>query len=140
MKFVVNRSEGETKSFTTPGTYTVTVASVKDGPLDRNGNPVSIMTLRGEQGEIISDRFQPKETQFWRLNRLVSICTLDLSDGEEFDFTRAGALTKFLERFVGQRINITIEPETYVKKDGSEGTSMRVRGMAKAPAVIEDAF
>lgn len=140
MKFTVNRAEGEARSFTTPGTYVVTIAAVKEGPLDRNGNPVSIVTYRGENGEIISDRYQPKETQFWRLNKLVAVCNVEISDGEQFDFTRAGALTKFLERFVSQRLTVTIEPETYTKKDGSEGTSMRVRGISKAPTVIEEAY
>lgn len=140
MKFIVNRAEAETKAFTTPGTYTVSIASAKDGPLDRNGDPVTNVAFRGEAGEIISDRYQAKPNQIWKLQKLVAVTNLPIDDGEEFDFSRPGALTSFLDRFVGQRLRITIESESYTKKDGSEGSAMRIRAMSKVPAEIEEAF
>lgn len=140
MKFIVNRAEAETKSFTQPGTYTVTIASVKEAALDRNGDPVTTVTFRGDQGEVISDRYQAKPNQIWKLQKLVAVTALPIEDGEEFDFSRSGALTAFLTRFVNQRLNVTLETEAYTKKDGTEGSAMRIRGMAKAPAQVEEAF
>lgn len=140
MKFIVNRAEAETKSFTQPGTYTVTIAAVKEAALDRNGDPVTTVTFRGEQGEVISDRYQAKPNQIWKLQKLVAVTALPIEDGEEFDFSRSGALTTFLQRFVNQRLNVTLETEAYTKKDGTEGSSMRIRGIAKAPAEVEEAF
>lgn len=140
MKFIVNRAEGEIRSFSAPGKYIVTVASAKEAPLDRNGNSATLVTFRGEGGEIISDRYQAKETQFWRLNQLVAASNVEISDGEEFDFTRPGSLTKFLERFVGQRCEVTLSNETYTGRDGQPVTTLRVRGLAKAPTQIDEAF
>jgi hypothetical protein len=140
MKFIVNRAEAETKSFTQPGTYTVTIAAVKEAALDRNGDPVTTVTFRGDQGEVISDRYQAKPNQIWKLQKLVAVTALPIEDGEEFDFSRSGALTAFLTRFVNQRLTVTLETEAYTKKDGTEGSAMRIRGMAKAAAQVDEAY
>lgn len=128
MKFTVNRAEAETKTFAGPGTYVVSVAGVKDGPLDRNGDIPTLIRYRSDDGCSIVDRFYAKETQAWRINQLAAVTSVDIPDGAEFDLSKPGALTALLTHWVGQRLKISID---------QDGEYLRVKRLEKAP---EEAF
>lgn len=128
MKFILNRQEAEIKTFASPGTYTVSIQSVKDGPLDRNGDIPTLVRYRADDGSSIVDRFYAKETQMWRVNLLANVTTVDLPDGQEFDLSKPGALTNLLQHWVGQRLSIVID---------QDGEYLRVKRLNKAP---EEAF
>lgn len=128
MKFTLNRQEAETKTFAGPGTYTVSIQSVKDGPLDRNGDIPTLLRYRSDDGCSITDRFYAKETQMWRINLLASVTNVDLPDGQEFDLSKPGSLTNLLNHWVGQRLSITVD---------QDGDYLRVKRLNKAP---EEAF
>ncbi len=134
MKFVVDRSQAEPKNFPGPGEYTVIVASAKDEGLDKNGNPVCILKYRGENGEIVSDRFTLKDTMMWRLQALISATDANIDDGAEFDFSVGGAFTRFLQGFVGLSLVVSLENEQYTDKNGAPQTTLRVKRMKKVPS------
>jgi hypothetical protein len=134
MKFTVDRSQAEVKSFAKPGEYTVVVNSAKDEGLDKYGNPVVTLRYKAATGEIASDRFTLKETLMWRVQSLISATDANIDDGKEFDFSVPGAFLAFLQGFVGLALNIVLEEEKYTDKNGAEQTALRVRRMKKLPS------
>ena len=134
MKFTVDRSQAEVKSFAKPGEYTVVVNSAKDEGLDKYGNPVVTLRYKAATGETASDRFTLKETLMWRVQSLISATDANIDDGKEFDFSVPGAFLAFLQGFVGLSLNIVLEEEKYTDKHGAEQTALRVRRMKKLPS------
>lgn len=134
MKFTVDRSQAEVKSFAGPGEYTVVVSGAKDEGLDKSGNPVVTLRYKSATGETISDRFVLKDTMMWRLQALISATEANIDDGAEFDFSVSGAFLRFLQGFVGLSLNIVLEEEKYTDKNGAEATALRVRRMKKVPS------
>ena len=134
MKFTVDRSQAEVKSFAKPGEYTVVVNSAKDEGLDKYGNPVVTLRYKAATGEIASDRFTLKETLMWRVQSLISATDANIDDGKEFDFSVPGAFLAFLQGFVGLSLKIVLEEEKYTDKQGQEQTALRVRRMKKVPS------
>jgi hypothetical protein len=138
MKFTVDRSQAEVKSFAGPGEYTVVVNSAKDEGLDKYGNPVVTLRYKAATGETASDRFTLKETLMWRVQSLISATDANIDDGKEFDFSVPGAFLAFLQGFVGLSLNIVLEEEKYTDKNGAEQTTLRVKRLKKTPA--DEAF
>jgi hypothetical protein len=138
MKFTVDRSQAEVKSFAKPGEYTVVVNSAKDEGLDKYGNPVVTLRYKAATGEIASDRFTLKETLMWRVQSLISATDANIDDGKEFDFSVPGAFLAFLQGFVGLSLNIVLEEEKYTDKNGAEQNVLRVKRLKKTPA--DEAF
>ena len=138
MKFTVDRSQAEVKSFAKPGEYTVVVNSAKDEGLDKYGNPVVTIRYKAATGEIASDRFTLKETLMWRVQSLISATDANIDDGKEFDFSVPGAFLAFLQGFVGLALNIVLEEEKYTDKNGAEQNVLRVKRLKKTPA--DEAF
>ena len=138
MKFTVDRSQAEVKSFAKPGEYTVVVNSAKDEGLDKYGNPVVTIRYKAATGETASDRFTLKETLMWRVQSLISATDANIDDGKEFDFSVPGAFLAFLQGFVGLSLNIVLEEEKYTDKNGTEQTTLRVKRLKKTPA--DEAF
>jgi len=138
MKFTVDRSQAEVKSFAKPGEYTVVVNSAKDEGLDKYGNPVVTLRYKAATGEIASDRFTLKETLMWRVQSLISATDANIDDGKEFDFSVPGAFLAFLQGFVGLALNIVLEEEKYTDKNGAEQNVLRVKRLKKTPA--DEAF
>jgi hypothetical protein len=138
MKFTVDRSQAEVKSFATPGEYTVVVASAKDEGLDKYGNQVVTLRYKASTGETIGDRFTLKETLMWRVQSLISATEANIDDGKEFDFSIPGAFLGFLQGFTGLALNIIVEEEKYTDKEGAEKTTLRVKRLKKTPA--DEAF
>lgn len=138
MKFTVDRSQAEVKSFAKPGEYTVVVNSAKDEGLDKYGNPVVTLRYKAATGETASDRFTLKETLMWRVQSLISATDANIDDGKEFDFSVPGAFLAFLQGFVGLSLNIVLEEEKYTDKNGAEQNVLRVKRLKKTPA--DEAF
>jgi len=138
MKFTVDRSQAEVKSFAKPGEYTVVVNSAKDEGLDKYGNPVVTIRYKAATGETASDRFTLKETLMWRVQSLISATDANIDDGKEFDFSVPGAFLAFLQGFVGLALNIVLEEEKYTDKNGAEQNVLRVKRLKKTPA--DEAF
>jgi hypothetical protein len=138
MKFTVDRSQAEVKSFAKPGEYTVVVNSAKDEGLDKYGNPVVTIRYKAATGETASDRFTLKETLMWRVQSLISATDANIDDGKEFDFSVPGAFLAFLQGFVGLSLNIVLEEEKYTDKNGAEQNVLRVKRLKKTPA--DEAF
>ena len=138
MKFTVDRSQAEVKSFAKPGEYTVVVNSAKDEGLDKYGNPVVTIRYKAATGETASDRFTLKETLMWRVQSLISATDANIDDGKEFDFSVPGAFLAFLKGFVGLSLNIVLEEEKYTDKNGAEQNVLRVKRLKKTPA--DEAF
>ena len=138
MKFTVDRSQAEVKPFANPGEYTVTVNSCKDDGLDKNGNPVATLRLKGANGEVVSDRFVRNENQMWRLQSLISATEANISDGDEFDFSIGGAFLRFLQGFVGLQLVVVLEEEKYTDKHGAEQVTLRVKRMKKVPVDLDN--
>lgn len=138
MKFTVDRSQAEVKSFAKPGEYTVVVNSAKDEGLDKYGNPVVTLRYKAATGETASDRFTLKETLMWRVQSLISATDANIDDGKEFDFSVPGAFLAFLQGFVGLALNIVLEEEKYTDKNGAEQNVLRVKRLKKTPA--DEAF
>ena len=134
MKFKVDRSQAEVKPFAGPGEYTVVIQSAKDEGLDKSGNSVATLRLKGSDGEILSDRFVLKESQMWRIQALISATEANIDDGAEFDFSVNGAFFRFLQGFVGLSMIVVLEEEKYTDKQGQEQTALRVRRMKKVPS------
>ena len=133
MKFTVDRSQAEVRSFAGPGEYTVIIASAKDEGLDKSGNPVVSLRYKASTGEATSDRFILKDTMMWRLQALISATEANIDDGAEFDFSVPGAFLAFIQGFVGLSLNIVLESETYTDKNGQQATALRVRRMKRVP-------
>lgn len=137
MKFTVDRSSAEVKSFPGPGEYVVVVNSAKDEGLDKYGNSVVTLRYKSHGGEIASDRFALKETLMWRIQSLISATEANIEDGREFDFSVPGAFLSFLQGFVGLSLVIVLEEEKYTDKNGAEQIALRVKRLKKVPADVD---
>ena len=133
MKFTVDRSQAEVRSFAGPGEYTVIIASAKDEGLDKSGNPVVSLRYKAPTGEALNDRFILKDTMMWRLQALIHATEADIKDGQEFDFSVPGAFLAFVQGFVGLSLNIVLESDNYTDKNGQQATALRVRRMKRVP-------
>lgn len=138
MKFKVDRSQAEVKSFAIPGEYTVVVSGAKDEGLDKYGNPVVTLRYKAAGGEQIVHRFTLKDTMMWRVQALIAATDAAIDDGKEFDFSIPGAFSQFLQGFIGLALNIVVEEEKYTDKDGAEKTTLGVKRLKKAP--VDEAF
>jgi hypothetical protein len=124
--FVVDRASASMKPFEGPGTYLVTLVKT-EGMITPKGDSVVRLTFRSAQGHSVSDNMFNTETSWWRVNQLLVACpAITVPDGEELDFTKNKTFDEFLARFVGQKLQVKLEAESYVK-NGETKTALRVQ-------------
>ena len=118
--FKVDRASASAKSFDAPGIYSVEVVKA-EAALTTKGEDTVKLLFRGADGSVASDSFLNRESVWWRVNALLAACPLvTIDEGKEIDFGKAKVFQEFLGQFVGQRVKIKLEEETWVKEDTKE--------------------
>ena len=118
--FKVDRASASAKSFDAPGIYSVEVVKA-EAALTTKGEDTVKLVFRGADGSVASDSFLNRESVWWRLNALLAACPLvTIDEGKEIDFSKAKVFQEFLLQFVGQKLKIKLEEETWVKEDTKE--------------------
>ena len=118
--FKVDRASASAKSFDAPGIYSVEVIKAESS-LTTKGEDTVKLVFRGADGSVASDSFLNRESVWWRLNALLAACPLvEIPEGKELDFSKAKIFQEFLGQFVGQKLKIKLEEETWVKEDTKE--------------------
>ena len=79
-----------------------------------------------------TDDYINAEKMWWKLNYLLAAVDPDgtkipVADGADLDFSKEGNFIAFLRHFDGKTLSFAHFEETYTKKDGTQGTSWRVR-------------
>ena len=126
--FKVDRSSASTKSFDAPGIYSTEIVKA-EAALTTKGEDTVKLIFRGEDGSVASDNFLNRETVWWRVNALLAALPLiKISEGQELDFSKAKVFQDFVSQFVGQKVKIKLEEETWVKEDTKEEKkSLKIR-------------
>lgn len=134
--FKVDRASAAVKNFEAPGTYTVNI--VKSEPaITGKGDATVKLVFRSDDGHVASDTFFNKEAAWWRLNQILAACPkVSVDEGAEIDLTKRETFNGFLAQFVGQRVQIRLEEEKYVK-NGEEKSVLRVKRYLPAGEVDE---
>lgn len=118
--FKVDRASASAKSFDAPGIYSVEVVKAESS-LTTKGEDTVKLVFRGADGSVASDSFLNRESVWWRVNALLAACPLvTISEGQELDFSKAKIFQEFLGQFVGQRVKIKLEEESWIKEDTKE--------------------
>lgn len=135
--FTVDRASASVKSFEKPGVYTVQVVKAEPA-ITPKGDATVKLVMRSDDGCVVSDTFFNKEAAWWRLNMILAACPkVQVDDGTQLDLTKRETFNGFLEQFVGQRVQVRLEEEKYVK-DGEQKSVLRVKRYT--PAEAEEAF
>lgn len=118
--FKVDRASASAKSFDGPGIYSVEVIKAESS-LTTKGEDTVKLIFRSADGSVASDNFLNRETVWWRLNALLAACPLiTIDEGKEIDFSRAKIFQEFLGQFVGAKLKIKLEEESWIKEDTKE--------------------
>lgn len=118
--FKVDRASASTKSFDAPGIYSVEIIKA-EASLTTKGEDTVKLVFRGADGSVASDSFLNRESVWWRLNALLAACPLvTIDEGKEIDFGKAKVFQEFLAQFVGQKLKIKLEEESWIKEDTKE--------------------
>ena len=118
--FKVDRASASAKSFDAPGIYSVEVVKA-EAALTTKGEDTVKLIFRGADGSVASDSFLNRESVWWRLNALLAACPLvTIDEGKEIDFSKAKVFQEFLLQFVGQKLKIKLEEESWIKEDTKE--------------------
>jgi hypothetical protein len=123
--FKVDRASAIAKPFPAAGKYEVSVVKVEEA-ITTKGEDQVILTLRNEDGCVVSDRFLNRESVYWRVNALLAATNLEIPEGTEIDFSKRGQFGEFLSRFVGEKVGIQLEEESYFK-EGETKTVLKVK-------------
>lgn len=135
--FKVDRASASVKSFEKPGTYAVEIVKAEPA-MTAKGDDLVKLVFRSEDGCVVSDNFLNRESVWWRLNALLAACPkIRVDDGTELDLTKRQVFQDFLAQFVGQRVQIRLEEETYVK-DGEQKKTLRVKKYVPAEGADEE--
>lgn len=89
---------------------------------------------------MVSDQFLNKENCWWRLNELlVAFPQVRIDEGSEIDLSKRDTFNSFLNQFVGQKCQVKLEEETYVK-DGEQKKTLRVKKFLPVAGEAEAEF
>ncbi|MGA1425114.1 MAG: hypothetical protein ACO329_11580 [Steroidobacteraceae bacterium] len=124
--FIVDRASALAKPFDGPGTYSVEIVKTEKMMTPKGDNVVRLM-FRSPSGHVVSDNMFNTEKSWWRVNQLLVACPgVTIPDGEQLDFTKSEVFDAFLGKFVGQKLQVKLEEETYVK-NGETKKTLRVQ-------------
>jgi hypothetical protein len=129
--FKIDRKSAEVKYFNNPGQYTVEIVKAEPG-LTSKGDGIVTLSLRSDDGCLATDNFLNKESVYWRVNALLAaVPEVTIPEGSEYDFSKRQVFVDFFSLFIGKRVDIKLEAETYVK-DGAEKTILRIKRYIKS--------
>jgi hypothetical protein len=129
--FKIDRKSAEVRYFENPGQYTVEIVKAEPG-LTAKGDNIVTLSLRSDDGCLATDNFLNKESVYWRVNALLAaVPEVTIPEGAEYDFSKRQVFNDFFNLFIGKKVDIKLEPETYVK-DGAEKTILRVKRYLKS--------
>ena len=79
-----------------------------------------------------TDDYINSEKMWWKLNVLLASVdptgtVIPVNDGADLDFSKEQAFIAFVRHFDGKSLSFAHYEETYTKRDGTQGTSWRVR-------------
>ena len=135
--FTVDRASAAVKNFDKPGVYTVSIVKAESAITPKGDDTVKLV-MRSDDGCVVSDTFFNKENSWWRLNMILAACPkIKLDDGTQLDLTKRETFNSFVTQFVGQKVQVRLEEEKYVK-DGEQKTVLRVKRYS--PAEADEAF
>lgn len=124
--FTVDRASASQKPFDGPGTYSVEIVKTEKMMTPKGDHVVRLM-FRSPSGHVVSDNMFNSEKSWWRVNQLLVACpAITVPDGEQLDFTKSEVFDAFLAKFVGQKLQVKLEEETYVK-NGETKKTLRVQ-------------
>jgi hypothetical protein len=143
--FKADRNAAPPSSFIkTPGVYSGTIQIPKEMDCTSKGDLRIKVEFVTPSGEKVTDDYINLESMYWKLNVLLGAADPDgtkikIVDGENLDFSQNQRFIDFLKKFQDCEISFAVFTETFTKKDGSEGTAIRVkpldprRGMNQLP-------
>ena len=137
--FTVDRASASVKSFDKPGTYAVQIVKAEPA-ITPKGDAIVTLVMRSDDACVVSDTFYNKEAAWWRLNQILAACPkVQIDDGTQLDLSKREAFNGFLEQFVGQRLQVRLEEEKYVK-DGEQKSVLRVKRYSAAAGAADEEF
>lgn len=124
--FKVDRASASVVPFPAPGIYEVDVVKLESA-MTGKGDHQAKLIFRSKDGHVASDTFLNRESMWWRLNMiLAAIPAVKVDDGTELDLSKNPVFDGFLAQFVGKKVQIKLEEESYVK-EGEKKTVLRVK-------------
>ena len=124
--FTVDRASAAAKSFEKPGLYSVEILKAENVITSKGDGTVKLV-MRSDDGCVVSDTFFNTEAAWWRLNQILAACPkVTVSDGTQLDLSKRDNFNAFFPPFVGQRVEVRLEEETYVK-NGETKSVLRVK-------------
>ena len=131
MAFKIDRKSAELPPLVSaPGKYRSVVTHVK-GEL-KNGSEIAVITFQTESGESQIERLYNKRQSDWKLQQLIAATPeFTMEEGTEIDFDQSDTFVPFLQQFVGLKVGLDVQPDTFVGSDGTPRTNHKVKRFIK---------
>jgi hypothetical protein len=131
MAFIIDRKSAQLPPLVSaPGKYRSVVTHVK-GEL-KNGNEIAVVTFQTEAGETQIERLYNKPQNHWKIQQLIEATPeFTMEDGTKIDFDQSDTFVPFLQQFVGLKVGLDVQPDTFVGSDGTPRTNHKVKRFIK---------